>query len=74
MAPVLDSLSKLHVQILDGVGRVDDLSHFGGIGKKRDDLRPLPFPDQRNGRVFLAPGTLGKASKAAEAFSAVSAL
>lgn len=58
MVPVLDNFSELHVQTLDSVGRVDNLSHLGGIRKKGNDLLPLPFPDQRDGRIFLAPGTL----------------
>ena len=71
MAAIFNDFSELHVQALDGIGRVNNLSHLGGVGEKRDDLLPLPFPDQRDGRVFLAPRALGNASKASRAFSAV---
>ena len=58
MAAIFNDFSELHVQALDGIGRV--LSHLGGVGEKRDDLFPLPFPDQRDGRVFLALRAWGK--------------
>ena len=48
MAPVLDDLAQLHVQALNGVGRVDDLSNLGGIGKTWN--QPVPSAVTRSGR------------------------
>jgi hypothetical protein len=54
-------LSELHMQTLDGVSDIDYFSHFRWVGKKRNDLLPLAFPDQSDGRIYLTPqGPLGK--------------
>jgi len=56
------------MQALDGVGRVDNLSHLGGIGEKLDHVVPLPFPNHRAGRVFPAPWPLGKSFQGGQGF------
>ena len=44
MAARFEDLAQLAVETFDRVGRGDDLSHFGGIGKEGDDLFPRPPP------------------------------
>lgn len=60
MAPGLDDLAQLRVDVLDGVGRVDHLAHDGREGEEWNHAIPGIAPCHADRGESLAPGAVGK--------------
>lgn len=58
VAPIFKRLPKLHTEVFDRVGHVDDFSDFRRIGVKWDELLPVPLPVLAGHRLLSAPCAL----------------
>lgn len=63
VASGLDNLAQLRVEILDGVGRVDDLAHARGERKEGNYAIPGVTPGDTDRREFLTPRSIRKRVK-----------
>lgn len=74
VAARFDDLAQLHVDALDGVGRVDDLAHGWREGKKRNHPIPGIAPGSAYGGKFCPQGPCSNACSSAWAASALGAV